>query len=58
MPDFEMADYSRSSFIMNKEDFLDPPEKGFGDPPDLKVNFPIWNGKPAPSAPSAVRKIS
>lgn len=40
-PDFELADYSRQAFIMNKEDMLDAPEKGFGKPSDLKVNFPL-----------------
>ena len=40
-PEFELADYSRQAFIMNKEDMLDAPEKGFGKPSDLKVNFPL-----------------
>jgi NADH-quinone oxidoreductase subunit I len=40
-PDFELANFSRSSMIMNKEDMLDPLEKGFGEPPNLKVNYPL-----------------
>lgn len=40
-PDFELANYSRSAMIMNKEDMLDPLEKGFGEPPKLKVNYPL-----------------
>lgn len=39
--EFELANFSRSSLVINKEDMLDPPEKGFGDPPDLKVNYPL-----------------
>ena len=37
--DFELANYSRDKFICDKKDMLDPPDKGFGDPPDLKVNM-------------------
>jgi NADH-quinone oxidoreductase subunit I len=40
-PEFELANFSRSSMIMNKEDMLDPPEKGFGEQPKLKVNYPL-----------------
>ena len=39
-PDFELADYSREALVLNKEDMLDPVEKGFGDPPEVRVNFP------------------
>ena len=38
---FEMANYERPQFICDKKDMLDPPEKGFGTPPDLKVNTPL-----------------
>lgn len=40
-PEFELANYDRKSFVMNKEDMLDPPDKGFGQPPDLRINFPL-----------------
>ena len=40
-PDFNLANYTRESLVMNKEDLLDSPEKGFGKPPDLKVNYPL-----------------
>ncbi len=30
-PSYELALYKRTDFIMNKEDMLDSPEKGFGD---------------------------
>ncbi len=40
-PDFEMADYSRQGLVADKEDMLDPPEWGFGRPPDLRPNFPL-----------------
>lgn len=39
--EFRLANYEREMFIMNKEDMLDPPDKGFGDPPELKVNMPL-----------------
>lgn len=39
--EYEMANYTRESLISNKEDMLDPVEKGFGIPSDLKVNFPL-----------------
>jgi NADH-quinone oxidoreductase subunit I len=37
--EFELANYSRDKFICDKKDMLDTPDKGFGDPPDLKVNM-------------------
>ncbi len=40
-PDFELAKLNRSQFVAEKEDMLDPLRKGFGDPPDLKVNTPL-----------------
>lgn len=40
-PEFQLANYSRESLIVNKEDLLDPPEKGFGQPPEARVNFPL-----------------
>lgn len=40
-PDWELANYSRQSLIVNKEDLLDPVSKGFGEPKKLKVNFPL-----------------
>lgn len=39
--EWELANYSRQALIANKEDMLDPPEKGFGQPPDLKPNTPL-----------------
>lgn len=40
-PEFQLANYTRQSLVANKQDLLDPPEKGFGEPSDLKVNFPL-----------------
>lgn len=40
-PEFQLANYSRESLVISKKDMLDPPEKGFGAAPDLKVNFPL-----------------
>jgi len=40
-PEFQLANYSRESLIMSKEQFLDPPDKGFGTPTDVRVNFPL-----------------
>ena len=40
-PEFELANYAREKFIANKEDMLDPPEKGFGRPVELRVNMPL-----------------
>ena len=31
-PEFKLANDRRDKFVMNKEDFLDAPEKGFGHP--------------------------
>jgi NADH-quinone oxidoreductase subunit I len=39
--DYELANYERKDFICEKEAMLDPPEKGFGKPPELKVNMPL-----------------
>lgn len=39
--EWEMANYKRSDFIANKEDMLDPKEKGFGAPIELKPNTPL-----------------
>ncbi|MEN6626916.1 MAG: NADH-quinone oxidoreductase subunit NuoI [Candidatus Sumerlaeia bacterium] len=40
-PIFEMANYTRGDFVCNKEQMLDPPDKGFGEPIALKVNQPL-----------------
>ncbi len=40
-PNFELANYARSSFIANKEDMLDPPDKGFGEAAELRPNTPL-----------------
>lgn len=40
-PEFELANYSRSAFVINKDDMLDPINKGFGQASDLKVNYPL-----------------
>lgn len=40
-PDWELANYTRESLVVNKEDLLDPPEKGFGTYKKLEVNFPL-----------------
>jgi NADH-quinone oxidoreductase subunit I len=40
-PDYELSNYQRSDFICSKEQMLDPLEKGFGKPPELKVNYPL-----------------
>ncbi|MCL5269066.1 MAG: NADH-quinone oxidoreductase subunit NuoI [bacterium] len=40
-PNFELAGYERSKFVCGKNQMLDPPEKGFGKPADLKVNQPL-----------------
>lgn len=40
-PDFELADYSREAFILDKEAMLDPIDQGFGEPGTLRVNFPV-----------------
>lgn len=40
-PEFELANYSRESLVVNKDDLLDPPERGFGEAPKLTVNFPL-----------------
>ena len=40
-PDVELANYTRSSLVYNKEDMLDPADKGFGEYVDLKVNYPL-----------------
>jgi NADH-quinone oxidoreductase subunit I len=40
-PRFDLADYTRESLVAHKEDLLDPPEKGFGNPSELRVNFPL-----------------
>lgn len=40
-PDYELANYEREQFICKKQDMLDAPEKGFGTPPDLKVNMKL-----------------
>ncbi|HOE95859.1 MAG TPA: NADH-quinone oxidoreductase subunit NuoI [Candidatus Sumerlaeota bacterium] len=37
-PDFELANYRRDQFICDKQAMLDPPDKGFGKEPNLKVN--------------------
>ena len=34
--DYELAKQSRSEFVCNKDEMLDPVEAGFGTPPDLK----------------------
>jgi len=39
--DFELADYTREALIVDKQDLLDPPDEGFGEPPELRVNFPL-----------------
>ncbi len=40
-PTFELANYTRADFIANKQDMLDPPEKGFGHPVELRTNTPL-----------------
>lgn len=40
-PEFELANYNRRAFVLNKDDMLDTAEKGFGTPPELIVNFPL-----------------
>lgn len=39
--EFQLANYSRQSLVVNKEDLLDPVDKGFGKPPELRVNYPL-----------------
>jgi NADH-quinone oxidoreductase subunit I len=39
--EFELANYARQNFICDKKEMLDPIDKGFGVPPDLKVNMPL-----------------
>jgi NADH-quinone oxidoreductase subunit I len=49
-PEWELANTSRASLVIEKQDMLDPPHKGFGDPPDLKINYPLWDGRPTPAS--------
>lgn len=37
-PEYELSNYRRQQFVAEKEDMLDPPERGFGEPMDLPVN--------------------
>ena len=36
-PEFRLANDRRDKFVMNKEDMLDPPEKGFGSPDEYTL---------------------
>lgn len=40
-PNYELANYKRPDFICDKSEMLDPIERGFGKPADLKVNTPL-----------------
>lgn len=40
-PEFELAAFSRESLVRDKDAMLDPPDKGFGKPRELKVNSPL-----------------
>jgi NADH-quinone oxidoreductase subunit I len=39
--EYELANDSRHKLVVNKEDLLDPVERGFGEPPKVRINFPI-----------------
>ena len=40
-PEFELAKTGRDQFVADKPVMLDPKEKGFGTPPEVKVNTPL-----------------
>lgn len=40
-PEFQLANYSREALVVNKQDLLDPVEKGFGKAPEFRVTSPL-----------------